>query len=90
MDADPWVFPGMSRDGRCFFFSRGPSTKSSVQLPMPSDCQDCKIGEGAKNSTHLGFIFVPTLVSSQMSNEKKMLLVKGCIDLYRGLHPTQL
>ena len=27
---------------------RGP-TKSSVQLPMPSDCEDCKI------STHLGF-----------------------------------
>ena len=36
---------------------RGP-TKSSVQLPMPSasDCEDCKLGEGAKvPSTHLGF-----------------------------------
>ena len=26
-------------------------TKSSVQLPMPSDCEDCKIGEGAKSSS---------------------------------------
>ena len=57
------------------FFSRGPSTKSSVQLPMPSDCQDCKIGEGAKNSTHLGYFLcqLPTLVSSKMSNEKKVV-----------------
>eukprot|EP00434_Breviolum_minutum_P002135 symbB.v1.2.001884.t1/scaffold79.1/size344139/15 len=47
-DLEARVNPKSTRGG----VSNSRPTKSSVQLPMPStsDCEDCKIGEGAKNS----------------------------------------